>query len=238
MLSELTGSRRQIVAALARRLRELEGQIPHPQELVSTGCPPLDRLLPAGGLRRGSLVEWLSPGGSGAGVLALLAAGQACRQRGPLVVVDRQAEFYPPAAAALGIHPQELLILRPQNARDQLWALEQVLASPGVGAVWCSLQQLSDRAFRRLQLAAERGATLGLLLRPIEARRTPSWADLRLLVQPLVASQGRRVCLRLLHCRGEYRQGVVELEIDDETGVVHLVPRLAPSTALRRAARA
>ena len=34
----------------------------HPGEVVSSGFEPLDRLLPAGGVRRGSLLEWLGDG--------------------------------------------------------------------------------------------------------------------------------------------------------------------------------
>jgi hypothetical protein len=45
---------------------------------------------------------------------------------------------------------------------------------------------LADREFRRLQLAAETGGTLGLLVRPAQARDEPSWADLRLLVEPVI----------------------------------------------------
>jgi hypothetical protein len=90
------------------------------QETVSTGFPTLDRLLPAGGVRRGSLVEWLAGGGerlAGGGAAACdaggaisLACAVACRLADPrradqslvsqastIVVVDRGQRFYPPA---------------------------------------------------------------------------------------------------------------------------------------------
>jgi hypothetical protein len=51
------------------------------RETVSTGFPSLDRLLPAGGVRRGSLVEWLA-GGDAAGAISL-ACAVACRLAGP-----------------------------------------------------------------------------------------------------------------------------------------------------------
>jgi hypothetical protein len=97
-----------------------------------------------------------------------------------LVVIDRLQMFYPPAAAAWGIDLGRLLIVRPQNVRDELWAAVQALRSPAVAAVWAMIGRLDCRAFRRLQLAAQAGHTLGLLLRPAYARGQPSWADVRL----------------------------------------------------------
>src|SRR5688572_32232769 len=103
-------ARQALVAALQRQVQRLEGLRPPADErLVSTGSPPLDQLLPGGGLRRGSLVEYLSPGaGSGAGTLALAAAREACRDEEgqshrAFVIVDQSRTFYPPAAAAWGI---------------------------------------------------------------------------------------------------------------------------------------
>jgi hypothetical protein len=112
--------------------------------------------------------------------LSLLAAREACHEGGTLVVIDRQQTFYPPAAAAWGIDLNRLIVVRPRSARDELWAAVQSLRSPAVAAVWGMIDRLDGRAFRRLQLAAQAGRTLGLLLRPPSARGQPSWADVRL----------------------------------------------------------
>ena len=66
---------------------------------------------------------------------------------------------------------------------------------------WAELQA---RHIRRLQLAAEKGRTLGVLFRPQSAARQASTAVLRLLVQP--AEQGARVTL--LKSRGGHRGGI------------------------------
>jgi hypothetical protein len=118
---------------------------------------------------------------SSACTLSLLAAREACREGGALVVIDRQQTFYPPAAAAWGIDLDRLIVVRPRCARDELWAAVQSLRSPAVAAVWGMIDRLDSRAFRRLQLAAQAGRTLGLLLRPPSARGQPSWADVRLM---------------------------------------------------------
>src|SRR5687768_12008515 len=95
-------SRQSVIAALRRQVERLENPQPPPDDrLLSTGSPALDKLLPGGGLRRGSLVEYLTPNaGSGAGTLALCAAREACADGRALVVLDRGRTFYPPAAAA------------------------------------------------------------------------------------------------------------------------------------------
>src|SRR5262245_53430526 len=83
----------------------------------SSGAAAIDRLLPGGGLQHGMLVEWLAERpGCGAGTLGLLAAREACRAGGMLVVVDRAGMFYPPAAAGWGVDPARLIVVRPRNA--------------------------------------------------------------------------------------------------------------------------
>ena len=197
------------------------------ESIVSTGYPALDAILPAGGLRRGSLVEWLAEvPGHGATTLALLCAQEACQAGGDLVIMDSDspfhsdsqfydgAEFYPPTLATWGIDLERLILLRPRSQQHLQWAMVQVLRSPSVGAVWGHFNQRDSHAFRRLQLAARSGDTLGLLLRPACMRREPTWADVRLLIQPLAGQQPRQVRVTLLHCRGGGSKGSVELEID------------------------
>ena len=165
---------------------------------VTSGSTALDGILPEGGLRRGTLVEWLSAGeGTGAWTLALLAARETCRHGGSLAVLDRRGDFYPPAAVRLGIEPEQLLVVHAESAADHDWAMDQVLRSPAVAAVLAWPERLDGHTFRRWQLAVEQGGGLGLLLRPAAARADPSWADVRLLVEPLSADQ---LC-RLACCR-------------------------------------
>src|SRR2546421_12303227 len=111
-------SRHQLLALLRERLEQVE--MPADEaERCSSGCQALDRLLPRGGFRRGSLVEWCAAvRGSGAGTLALLAARQACHAGGMLLVLDRRREVYPPAAAVWGLDLNNLLIVRPREKAD------------------------------------------------------------------------------------------------------------------------
>jgi hypothetical protein len=158
-----------------------------------------------------------------------------------LVVIDERREFYPPAAVSLGLDLDRTIVVRPRNHQETIWALEQALSCAGVAATLGWIDKISDRVFRRFQLAAEHGAGLGVFMRPAEARHEPTWADVRWLVQPVPAdadSSGRRVRVELLHCRGGTGGGAVTLEISDETGAVFMVPPLAAPANLPRAAGA
>lgn len=252
------------LSALRRQLCQLEsGFLSVDRPVISSGSAALDCLLPAGGFCRGTLVEWLSAvGGNGTGTLAVIAAREAALQGGVVVVIDRGRWFYPPAAACWGIDLEKLIVIRPRSHQDELWALDQTLRCAGVAAVWSPLPaQLDQRNFRRLQLAAERGGGLGLLLRSDQVRGRPSWSDVQLLVEPTRCptqeqvsgsfySGGRRLRIQLIRSRGQVCGGSVELEIDDVTGVVksvsesdgksteHLAARLAAPAPPRRSARA
>jgi hypothetical protein len=81
------------------------------------------------------------------------------------------------------------------------WACEQALISGACDVVltWIT-QPLRPRIVRRLQLAAQRGRTLGFLLRPWSSRiaQEPSHALLRLGIEP----QGGGVRVSILKSRG------------------------------------
>ncbi|MGE3242667.1 MAG: ImuA family protein [Pirellulales bacterium] len=216
----------------------------------SSGAATIDRLLPGGGLRHGILIEWLAERpGCGAGTLGLLAAREACRAGGLLVVVDRTGMFYPPAAAGWGVDPARLIVVRPRNARDEIWAAVQSLRSPVVAALWTMVDRLDSRNFRRLQLAAETGGTLGVLVRGASARGQPSWADVRLGVKAGLriadcglwieranpqseirnpkSSPRRLLQVSLLHVRGGRSGGSVCVEIDEAAHEVREARTLA-----------
>lgn len=267
-----TPDRSAVVRRLRTRLREMqraEGRSSGAAGPSSTGIGALDALLVPGVFRPGMIVEWVAAGaGSGMALLAAAMAARALQAGGALVVIDERREFYPPAALHLGLNLQRTIIIHPRNHQETAWALEQTLRCGGAAVTLAWVERLSDRLCRRLQLAAEQGARLGLLLRSAPALRAPCWADLRWFVQPvpmpargsageeagspataattarhdvrsrLSGPPGRRVRVELLHCREGTPGGAVELEIDDETGAVRVVSPVAAATGASRAARA
>jgi protein ImuA len=201
----------------------------------TTGIPALDHLLADRGLPAGCLMEWLEPGmGSGADTLALWAAVRARRPNELLIVIDSRGDFYPLGAAALGLDVSTTVVIRPRDPSESLWTLEQSLRTSGVGVVVCPWRQLSPQVFRRLQLAAEKGGSLGVLLRPVRARGDPSFAEVRWAVQSLPCRENgaRRWRVELGRARRQMTGGSVELELRDDDGCLHLVPAVVAATPL------
>lgn len=232
--------RARTVGELARRLEKMEGARRSTCGAAATGIPALDGWLPERGFRAGTLVEWLADSAAtGVDLLALLAARSRLQDGAALVVFDREQTFYPPAAVAWGIAPQQMIVVRPKNPTEELWALEQCLQSAGVAVSLCRLQRATSRALRRLQLAVERGGGLGFLLRPLSARGQPAWSDVRLLVTSLVSfSASRRWRVELVRCRRGAGAKALILELDNATGLVSLAAELAPATRVLQADRA
>ncbi|HEV7226425.1 MAG TPA: hypothetical protein VGN42_27210 [Pirellulales bacterium] len=229
-------SHQELAAGLQARVRRMEGAHHVQGKRITTGIEALDRLLPGRGLPSGALAEWVGEPGGGAGSLALIAAREACREGGALVAVDRQRCFYPPAADALGIDLENLMVVRPQSQADERWAVHQALSCRAVAAVLCWPEQLDDRTFRRWQLAAEKGGGLGLLVRPERALASPAWSEVRLRVRAVPGSIHRRLCVEVIFCRGGRGGESVEVELDDATNPLHLASRLDDSAPRHRAA--
>lgn len=231
-----------LIGELRAKIQQLEGcRRRGADEVCAGGLGGLERLLPQGGLAGGGLTEWLSDEeGTGAATLALFLAARLQEQGGAVVVIDPRREFYPPAAQALGMVLERTVVVQTRQERETLWAWEQALRSSAVSATLGWLDRLNDRAFRRLQLAAETGGSVGFLVRPFSCHVEPTWAEARLLVEPLPSDSPlsflkRRLRVQWLHGRGEVKAKSVELELSDETGVVHLAPSLAHSASAARA---
>jgi hypothetical protein len=88
--------------------------------------------------------------------------------------------LFAPAWRAAGVHLERLLIA---HTPAPLWALEQTLQSGvcAIGFAW--LERTGMTELRRLALAAERGAALGVLIRPLRAQLAATAASLRLVAR-------------------------------------------------------
>lgn len=229
---------------LTDRIRALETSF-RPSELatIPLGTGGLGELFP-GGLTAGSLIELLPRvPGAGAWTLALVLAKYACGEQKTLFIADPERCFYPPAAHKFGLDPKRTIIVRPRKASDALLALGQALRCSAIGAAIGAFERLHDRDARRLQLATEAGGTIGVLVRPAAVLGQPSFATVRLLMEPLSSSRGRRrVRLELIRNRQTSSLLVphlssLALEIDDATGHVRAFSALELAANTPRAAR-
>jgi hypothetical protein len=206
--------------SIVAQLRERIGAVRADRGCFATGTL-IDELLPHSCFRRGTLVELFGPGTA----LAVVLAREALRPAGMLAVIDPARRFYPPALASMGIDLDRLVVVQPGEPD---WIVVQALSCPAIDAVLCWPDRLQDKMFRRWQLAAERGGSIGLLVRPSAARGTPSWSDVQLGITPLAFQR--------------WRLGVADHSLDfsiDNQGRIHdclrVVSELADPTSATRA---
>lgn len=173
-------------------------------EVLPTGYGVLDDCLPGNGWPRAGLVEILISR-LGVGELSLLMPVLATLTHRPsarwCALIAPPLEPFAPALASHGLLLERVFIA---HAAKPLWAFEQALGSGACDAVlgWMSKPRAQD--LRRLQLAAERGRTFGILFRTLRAARESSAAVLRLMLEP--AEQGVRITL--LKSRGGRRGSI------------------------------
>ena len=224
---------------LAERIREMEAGGRAHGTAIPLGISGLAEIFPEG-LPGGSLLELLAAEeGAGLWTLALAMAKEACGERKGLLIADPRRSFYPPAAARWGIDLERTIVVRPRTAREAVGAAAESLRCPAVGAVIGWFERLGPTDFRCLQLAAEAGGGVGLLLRPGSAQGSPSFAAARLVVSPVPSSNGRRwFALEAARCRGGKAGTKITVEIDDEAGSLRVPAALAAAKTAARASGA
>ena len=152
---------------------------------VTTGFPELDRLLAASGWPRGALIECHCPD-SGVGEIRLFqkAMEVVSGQQQSIFWVDSPHTPYAPALHQFDIDLAHFFQVRTRDDEDRVWALEQLLKCPAAGLVIGWSPSCNPAHLRRLQLAAEGGDTLGIVVITSGAVRSNSPAPVRLALSP------------------------------------------------------
>ena len=183
-----------------------------------SGFPPLDAILHDGGWPSAGLTEFLHDT-AGVGELRLLLPALARLSRTDarwIVWIAPPCVPYAPALASAGIDLERVLLIRPADRREALWATEQVLRSGAASTAlaWLDESGLGTTGIRRLQLAARQGRTWTNLFRPGKAAGRSSMAELRILVEEEPSERCDRVGLTVLKRRGGWPTSRLVLEVD------------------------
>jgi hypothetical protein len=179
---------------------------------LPSGFAELDANLPGGGWPSGAIAELMSDA-IGIGELGLLmpALSNLARTGRYIAWIAPPYLPYAPALAQRGLPLERILLIQTQTLQQSLWATEQALRCPAIGAVLSWPAYIVDKNVRRLQLAAEAGGSLGFLYRPPQAALESSPAALRLrlhaasegIVIEIQKSRGGRAGVRL-QCRNPH----------------------------------
>jgi protein ImuA len=239
---------------LRETLRAIEGDGLKRRPVLPFNIAGVDERIATGGLRLDALHE-VAPGSPGMGddaAATLFTAGVAARAWGPVLWVVRRRDLFAPGLYQAGLSPERLLYAEANDDAELLALMEEGLRHRGLGAVIGEVKRASMANTRRLQLAAEGGRTIGLLMKrhareggdplAVPSAAVTRWRIAAAPSTPLpVAGIGRpRWRVELARQRGgESHQWT--LEACDETGRLALPARLvdrptAAGGAHRRAA--
>ena len=157
----------QTIAQLREMLRTVEGRDPRSCPVLPFGVDALDGCLADGGVRLDSLHE---VAGEGAGwgddaAATLFMAGVAARTEGPVLWVVRSRDLFAPGLYQAGLDPKRVLYAEAWDDAELLALMEEGLRHRGLGAVIGEAKKVAMASTRRLQLAAEGGRTVALLLK-------------------------------------------------------------------------
>lgn len=185
-----------LLAALRARVARLEragaaAALEHAGTAGVPLAPVIDAALPGGsGLPRAALHEILAVGaGAAAGFAALLLA----RSGGTVFWIAATPDAWPPGLARFGLPPSRLVLVQAEAEADALWATEEALRCRAVSGVVLADTVPDGIACRRLQLAAETGGGIGLLLRDADdGEEGPSLATTRWRVSGRAGTGGAR----------------------------------------------
>jgi len=225
-----------LLAALRARVARLEGVPSIRREAAIEVCPGLP------GMARAALHEVLA-GEPGCG--AAFAAMVLGRTAGTVLWIGSgRAEWqaWPPGLAAWGLTPERLVLLRADRWKDALWAMEEALRCPAVGGAllvpaqgegWETKAPLDLTATRRLQLAAEAGGGLGLILRADQPDAvTQTAAHTRWRVSP-AEGDDPHWRLELLRMRGGKPRAAVAVAWQAASGRLEVMEGAVPAVPVR-----
>ena len=160
-------SQSNVIASLRAALSAIEGDGHRRREVLPFGIDALDSRLAHAGLRLDALheVAAASPRMGDDAAATLFVAGIAARAWGPVLWVVRRRDLFAPGLYQAGLSPERVLYAEAADDAEVLALMEEGLRHRVLGAVIGEARRVGMAATRRLQLAAEGGRTIALLMK-------------------------------------------------------------------------
>jgi len=156
-----------VLAQLRATLSAIEGSGFRRRPALPFGVEAIDSRLASGGLRLDALHEIAGATHDMADDCAatLFLAGIAARAWGPVLWVVRRRDLFAPGLAQVGLDHKRLIHAEAADDEELLAIMEEGIRHRGLGAVIGEARRVGMPATRRLQLAAEGGRTIALLMK-------------------------------------------------------------------------
>jgi protein ImuA len=167
----LSPTRSERLAALRAEVRAIESAgVEKARDCLPFGIESIDGRLAGGGLAIAALheVTGATPELSDDAAATLFTAGIAARRaggRGTVLWAFRRRDLFAPGLAQAGLAPGRLIYAECGRDEDVLAVMEEGLRHRGLAAVVGEVGRVQMASTRRLQLAAEEGATTALMLK-------------------------------------------------------------------------
>ena len=177
---------------------------------IATGFYELDKLLPYNGWPLGTTLEILTSQ-CGAGELRLLMPAMATLTQQGFYVAWIAPPYLPYAPSLLqhDIDIRYVIVINTQtSAHDQHWSMEKLLACEKCGMALMWPNSCTTKNVRRLQLAAEKGHSIGVLYPRLHHSYSP--AAIRISLQAIGVNQ---LHLTILKARGILKRTSITLPV-------------------------
>ncbi|WP_294098130.1 protein ImuA [Sphingomonas sp.] len=157
--------------AVLKQLREtlngLEDRGFRRRPVLPFGVEAVDSRLVGAGLRLDALHE-VAPAGPDMAedcAASLFMGGIAARAWGPVLWAVQRRDLFAPGLSQVGLDHKRLIYAEARDDAELLAVMEEALRHRGLGAVIGEVKRADMTATRRLQLAAEGGRTIALLMK-------------------------------------------------------------------------
>ena len=173
----------------------------------STGFSQLDDILPGRGWPQKGLMEIITPHWGMGELQLLIPLMRSVVEQGKWILwISPPYLLYAPALVQAGINTEQVLVVKlDTSCKDALWSMEKALQTENCGLVLAWQNWLPSKVLRRLQLAADVGATLGVLFKHHDSEHSPS--SIRLKINDSSSREGHfnESDISLIKAKGNFR---------------------------------
>jgi protein ImuA len=185
----MSSQKADIIARLQKEIMPLQGLTPlRKSAVLNKAIGPLKNAFPNNSFPLGAIHEFIANGmekaAATSGFIAALLS-KMVRIKGSIIWITSARTIFPPALAAYGISPQQVIFIEPPRSKDVASLMEEALKCTGLGAVVAETPELSFLISRRLQLAVEESAVTGFVIRINPRQLSPTACVTRWEISPL-----------------------------------------------------